>query len=59
MERNTLLVNLLVGSVMFAVYELLGFESTVVLGLVLLIMAAGEIANQMQSDGPLTADDLE
>ena len=58
MDRESFLVNILAGSIVFGCYELYGFEATVVLSLVLIIFAVGDIANQMQSDNLPTADDL-
>jgi hypothetical protein len=59
MERNSMIANVLVGAFVFGIFELFGFRSAVVVCLVIIIIALGEIAQQMQPEGPPTADDLE
>jgi len=58
-ERNSVIANLLAGALVFGTFELFGFQAAVVLCLVLILMLVGEIAQQIQADGPPTADDLE
>ena len=58
-ERNSVIANLLAGALVFGTFETFGFEAAVVLCLVLILMLVGEIVQKMDSDGPLTADDLE